>query len=331
MIIRDNFELVKEGEYDPLLFLKFSENLLRKEKNVYLINKLLSQSVWVIINLIPQKQNYTQKQYFFKLISEKLFRNPIYETLLYKNMVNYLLDLLNIKDAENIKFLLEVNLEITIDSALNENSDINFDESKRYDLSRLDERTKERLVEAIYESDRFAYFQKEDLKKSILNSKHSLLCEITLQTCGLHYSEDKTRQSLWNLFVYKDQNYSDNQIYAYMKGFNRFKINFVKNDGNTKDFFKKNFFKDLVYVCENYTEEYAVKFYKLLKPLHIINEKILKKLIKLKSKIGFDDYKNTQLRYLIETDIIELRTKLLIMKSYSSLYLFRLRNRGLRI
>ncbi len=335
--MRDLYELVKEGEYDPLLYIKFCENLLKRETNIYIINKVISNSISVIENYIPQSAKNTHKKFLFKLLSEKYFKHALYEKHLYKNMVNYLLDLTNPKDADNIKFLLEVNLDISLENVIeldegnyNEEDD---DESKRYELTNLDQRTKERIVEAIYESNRFTSIQKRRMKKAILRDNEcNSLNEITFQTCALDSNHDSIRESLWKVFIYRDKEYSEKQIKYFMKGFNRQQVRFfnVNTEGNRKIYFKKKFFKDFPYVCKSYTEEYAIMFYKNLKPDFLVEEKILKKYLKMKRKINFDAHPNNALKYLIENDILELKHKLLVMKVYSSLQLYGLKHNGFK-
>jgi hypothetical protein len=333
MIIREFFHLVKEGEMDPLLYIKFCENLLTKESNICLINKVIRQTISIINDYIPINNRTSQKQYLFKLLSEKYFKRQAYEKYLLKNMTNFLLDLNNPKDPDNIKFLLEICLEISIedvnDSDHNINPDENMDNSKRYDLPNLDLRTKERLIEAIFESDRFTDITKESLKRKILlennkNNPNFTLSDKTLETCSLINKEESFRNGLWKLFVYKEKLFSDEQISAYMKGFNRELIKFPatkSKESNIKIYFKKRFFKDFPYVNKNHAHEYAVLFYENLRPNFLIEEKILKKFIKLKSKLNFDEHPNTKLKFLIENDINELKHKLLVIKSYTSLQL----------
>ncbi len=325
---------------EPLLFIKFCENLLSKETNIYIINKVISHSIAIINDFIPLDNRNSQKQILFKLLSEKYFKHPLYEKYLFKNMTNYLLDLINSKDADNIKFLLEVNLEISIedvcDSLVHVDSEENFDESKRYELPRLDLRTKERIVEAIYESDRFPILQKETLKRAILlennNDKIPIIKDITFQTCNLDRNDDSTRKSLWNLFLYKDKKFSDSEIEAYMKGFNRelSKFSSLKTEGDIKLYFKKKFFKDFPYICKNYSNDYALLFYQNLRPTFLVQDKILKKFLKLKDKLKFGNNPNSKLKYLIENDIKELQYKLLVIKSYATLQLSGLRQNTFR-
>lgn len=335
MIIRDFFHLVKQGDMDPLVYIKFCENLLTKESNIYLINKVITQTISIINDYIPISSRSSQKQHLFKLLSEKYFKKELYQNHLYKNMTNFLLDLNNPRNPDNIKFLLEVCLEINIEDKCDsdiQNQDDNMENSKRYELKHLDFKTKEKLVEAIYESERFTQITKESLKSKILYENNVVNQNITFsnktfETCDLINDEESYRKGLWKLFVYKDNLFSDEQISAYMKGYNREIIKFPSTksneskESNIKFFFKKRFFKDFPYVSQNHSHEYSILFYESLRPNFLIEEKVLKKFMKLKKKVNFDDHPNIKLKYLIENDINDLKHKLLVIKNYSNLQL----------
>lgn len=114
---------------------------------------------------------------------------------------------------------------------------------------------------------------------------------------------------MWDLFVDKDKkSITDEEIKSLMYGFNR-PIHFTTIN---KQFLKKKFFSKLPLVYNSFSDEYAIMFYKLLKPTFMINEKILKRFIKLFSKLKF---KSKRLEYLIESDINDLKHKLYVIKN----------------
>jgi hypothetical protein len=288
------------------------------EKNVYVLNKVLGNTIYIINEYLNDYSRTTKKKEMFKIISEKLYKKPVFEESIKKNMTNYLLDLININDVDEIKFFLEINLEIngiedTDLSGLLMNPPLHH-------LDFLDDKTKLRIIEVVYQCEKLRTSQKEFITKSILDD--SIIVEnqdMMLNSANFCKNPDY-KEGLWKMFIYKDLNYTDKEIDALMKGLGKNRE--IKDSrADINKYYKKGFFKSFPLVFSMCSHSYVNSFYNYLNPAFIMTEKILKKMLKLKSSLHFEDMGNNQLRLMMENDIVDLRYKLIVEKSYSHLQL----------
>jgi hypothetical protein len=259
----------------------------------------------------------------FKLLSEKYFQNPNFENLK-RNIINYILDVINTNSLNDLKFLISSDLGISVEE-IQEDSEIY--EVKEYDLKFLDTKTKFRIISTIFQNDQMPSFEKENLKKIILNeddgnSNHKYE-DIVWNTLAIENNDKDMREGLWKFIVFNDKNLSDKELKYYMKGFNKQSKLFA---AEIQKYFRKRFFSDFPFVFTEHSTESAYRFYKYFNPCFLTREKILKKMVKMKSKLRFSE-ENNKLRLLIESDIEEIKKKLLLEKIYSHLKLYKQNNR----
>jgi len=316
--------MIKDGDCQPLLYIKFCQNLLAIENNIYIANRILSNTISVINNYLPPVSFRTQKNEMFKLLTEKYYKYPQFESLK-RNLVNYILDVINTNSLDNLKFFIKDGLEISIEEV---QDDSEIFEAKEYDLKFLDLKTKKRIISVIYQNDQMTSIEKDNLKRIILdennsNSYSEKLDEVMFNLLSIDSSDKESREGLWKLIVYNEKNLSYKELAYYMKGFNKQAKLFAPE---IQKYYRKRFFSDFPYVLSEHSLNSAMRFYKLFNPTFLTRNKILKRMIKMKLKLRFSQ-ENEKLRLLIESDIDDLKNRLLLEKINSHIKLHRHDNR----
>jgi len=312
VIVRDIFEMIKDGLYDPESYLEFTKNLLNHEKEYYVVVQLIQTAIYTFTHFVESSRQKTFKDSLFHIIREDLYFKHREIT---KTLMNFLLDLTDSNDDYSIFSIIsilrkETNKQTNLlrgDSEIYE-GEIGEDNHKtRFDLSYFDQSTKFRLLETIAESQVLTPSEKDDFEKSIsqvevstsltvsrANSSTDIRNETNILT-GHGYEkltiaacrpDMKNKERLWNKFVNKEGKHMLNQEWeAEMKGFAR------KSQFNLlKDYFTEKFFDDFISVKENWGEEYASLFFEHLNPGFIVDEIIYKKFINLAKLIRYNEY-----------------------------------------
>lgn len=317
LVVRDMFEMIREGTIDAEQFVNFTVNLLKHEIDAAVVNKALHFAIYAVNNFLIFEKSEKIKEQIFTLIREDLF-NKFNDLKI--NLINYMIDLINFSNDKEIRFL--INFLKKEKSANNNNllrgeSEIldNVDLIRSFDLSYIDSKTKLRLLETIEESDVLSKEEKDqfenlilrieasntsriispnnsqiDLSKSRIGNKNDLLYStgnrlerLTLEACK---PDRLLKEKLWAMFVYRDAELLDQEYEAYMKGFARksqFKL--------LKKYFKYQFFEDFLYVKDRHGEKYAAMFFEHLNPGWLVSEKVLDGFMKMRFRIRADEKK----------------------------------------
>jgi hypothetical protein len=308
LVVRDMFEMIREGTIDAEQFVNFTENLLKHEIDAAVVNKALHFAIYAVNNFLIFERADLIKETLFNLIREELF-NKFKDIRL--NLINYMIDLINFSNDKEIRFLINfLKKDKVQNNLLRGDSEIldNVDLIRSFDLSYIDANTKMRLLESIAESDVLSKEEKEQFENLILSieistsrmispnnsqigmsvTKNDLLYStgnrlerLTLEACKPNRG---LKEKLWGMFVYRDAELLDEEYEAYMKGFARksqFKL--------LKSYFKYRFFEDFLYVKDRHGEKYAALFFEHLNPGWVVSEKILDGFMKLRFRIRADE------------------------------------------
>jgi hypothetical protein len=298
--------MVKEGDYEPLNYLQIGYEYIKKKLDIYLSNKLISYMIYVIKYYLPSSLKKNHSCRLFDILKNLINKDTNYINLI-KNLINYLLDLRINSHKSVAKIICEI-LEIELEPEFDDTNNSSFE-----CFSFLDDRTRERLANVIYEDLTITSKEKEYICERIFYKRSQKDLKFLHEIQGY---DDTKRKELWDLFVFKDHKYTDEKLQSLMNSFNNkeVKISISKNLSNYEKLFKKNFFSDFPYVCRMHSKDYAEMFYKCLKPLFIENKrKLLKKYIEMKKAIKMDDYDHPRLKFMIEKDIKELKRQIIIM------------------
>lgn len=126
------------------------------------------------------------------------------------------------------------------------------------------------MLEIVHESD-IGNTAKENISNAVLlgNSdfKPREIDDIVIKSS---VPDNQTKEKLWNLLVYKDYKFTLNVYESYMRAFNRHS-HYKKYN---REYLRKKFFSDLMYVNRYHSKEYTMMFYKNLNPSFIIDKKV---------------------------------------------------------
>lgn len=311
VIARDFCEMIKEGAFDPESYIQFVVNLLKHEKEAFVVVQVLKTAIYIISHFVLFDNQNTLKETLFDLIREEVFfkfKN------IRKTLINFLIDLIDFSNDKQIRYIIYfLKGERDQPSLLRGDSETleNINLIHNLDLSYVDESTKFRLLETIAESDVLSKEDKKQFEDIITaievvssrsisrtssaidiragtQSKPSILTgrrleQITLEACKPIRS---LKEKLWNMFVNKDLEMLNEEYEAYMKGFAR-----KSQMKLLREYFTKRFFEDFEYVKNYWGEDYAVIFFENLNPSFMVNDQVLKSFIELSKTIRINEYK----------------------------------------
>jgi hypothetical protein len=151
--------MTKDGELDPLTFLYTVRNFLSDETNLYIINKTIRLTIYALRNLMPNIEQTNPRSVLFKYLFANLWNKC---EALQKNMINYMMDLINPSDIIQFK---ELSSKIGFYNVVNV-SESSIDDDMIQDSFQLseigfDDRTKIRLAEMLYQSPFVTAIQKD--------------------------------------------------------------------------------------------------------------------------------------------------------------------------
>jgi hypothetical protein len=312
VVVRDVFEMIREGLVEVDSFVAFTKNLLTHEANAAVVNKALHFAIYAVSNFLIYEKQESQKEILFSLIKDELFTK-------FKNirltLINYLIDLINFSNDKEIRFLINfLKKDKVQNNLLRGDSEIldNVDFIRSFDLSYIDVKTKMRLLETIEESDVLNKEEKKQFEQMIRSieifsasrtispntsqmenrsqTKEDLLVKtghkserLTLDACR---PDRANKEKIWDMLVNKDVLLLDEEYEAIMKGFAR-----KSQYRLLKSYFKYRFFEDFLYVKNYCGEKYAAMFFEHLNPGFVVNEKVLDGFMKLRFRIKADEHK----------------------------------------
>jgi hypothetical protein len=287
VIARDLAEMVRDGLLEPSSYIDFSIKLLSHEEEAFIIDQVLKAAINIVNRFILYEQQTKMKETIFNLIREELYLKHME---IRKHLIKYMLDIIDCFNPDQIRYLLyflkKDNQKLSLLRGESETLD-NIHMIKKFDLSYIDEPTKFKILEAIYESDVLTFKEKTDFDRSLTKGDENLeknkLERLTLEAC-LPIKEKK--ENLWNLFVYKDRELLDEEYEAYMKGWAR-----KSQYKMLKYYYQTKFFDDFIYVKNFHGEKYAEIFYKHLNPGFVISEKIHKNFCRLLKDVRRTEYR----------------------------------------
>ncbi len=158
--------MIKEGDLDPYKFLLFIKNLIIEERNEYIVNRLISISIYIVKNYIQLKNGRSYaKDELFNIISQKLYgKFPSLKT----NMIKYMIETLDTNSINQIKYLFHLlGYDINPNDSMYNNSENNSNTNQNNNNnnnnnnnSHLDIKIICKLLELIYQSDILSMIEK---------------------------------------------------------------------------------------------------------------------------------------------------------------------------
>jgi hypothetical protein len=143
------------------------------------------------------------------------------------------------------------------------------------------------MLKLLYESSVVSEKDRHEKEKLILNElKGFKISKIQRRLLDACIPDLKSKEKIWDLLVYKDEDLFLDEYEAMMIGFAR-KSQYLL----LKKFFKHRFFEDFIYVKNNHSSEYALMFFKHLAPRFVVNDEIYEKFYRMQKAVNAKDYK----------------------------------------
>ena len=236
------------------------------------MDNTLKSCTYILNNFIEFKYQTLKSKMLIKLINEELY---LKFDKLKTRLITTVLSLIDYKNEGDLNFLLTYLEKVKFDSNINRPikldrgvSEIIESKTCELDLEDVDQPTRMAVLEAIYRNNSLNLMKKNEYKSKLLIHKGEET-KFEKYTLDASLPDRAKKEKIWDLLVLKQKNFGDHIYEAYMKGFaHKSQYHLIK------DYLKDRFFTDFIFVKNNHSSDYAVKFFKYLNPSFIINEDV---------------------------------------------------------
>ena len=225
-------------------------------------NLTLIVAIYVINNYFGPTVQRASKKVIFNVLESFVTKNFKNKAII---LIGYILQVIDNNKSEQIRFLLHFL------SSQN-------DETKTWIIAEYGAQ----LLILFETSLAFTRIEKENICTtffSSLSGSLDILAEIDSINSGRQHKSEIIDSS-----VYKDEYLNESTYEAYLKG-----INSQRNDYFLKEYYEEHFVKDFTFVLNEHGEDYAIKWFCLMKPRHLNTMETYELLQETKEKIDEQD------------------------------------------